>query len=135
MNRKRKQLGCVGVASSRSAYCDLHNRGEASREEVLYTPSRSRPEYHTLYNTSAWRRLRKSVLAASPLCVRCTQHGLVVRATDVDHVIAHKGDRGLFYARSNLQTLCKSCHSWKTNRSKHTPVSYTHLTLPTICSV
>ena len=118
MNRKCKQLGCTGVAAKRSSYCTEHDRGGISKEEVLYTPTRNRPEYHKLYNTGAWRRLRVSVLAARPLCVRCTQHGLVVRATDVDHIESHKGNRSLFFNKNNLQSLCRSCHSWKTAREQ-----------------
>jgi 5-methylcytosine-specific restriction protein A len=34
----------------------------------------------------------------------------VVRATVVHHVEPHKGDRDLFFAVSNLQSLCSTCH-------------------------
>ena len=35
-------------------------------------------------------------------------------ATDVDHIIPHKGDRSLLYDERNLQALCHECHSRKT---------------------
>jgi 5-methylcytosine-specific restriction protein A len=57
-----------------------------------------------------WRKLRTLVLAEEPLCSIC----LVASATEVDHIIPHKGDDYLFWLRKNLQGLCKSCHSKKT---------------------
>jgi 5-methylcytosine-specific restriction protein A len=39
---------------------------------------------------------------------------LVVVATDLDHIIPHKGDKDAFWVRSNWQGLCRSCHSRKT---------------------
>jgi 5-methylcytosine-specific restriction endonuclease McrA len=35
---------------------------------------------------------------------------------DVDHIVPHKGDEDLYFRRSNLQGLCKSCHGKKTGR-------------------
>jgi 5-methylcytosine-specific restriction protein A len=32
----------------------------------------------------------------------------------VDHIIPHKGNKGLFWTRFNHQALCKSCHDRKT---------------------
>ena len=37
-------------------------------------------------NGSAWQKLRASVLAGEPLCRHCAARGLVVPATDVDHM-------------------------------------------------
>jgi 5-methylcytosine-specific restriction protein A len=38
----------------------------------------------------------------------CKQLGNVV-----DHIKPHKGDQRLFWDKSNLQTLCKTCHDSK----------------------
>ena len=46
------------------------------------------------------------------------QAGRRVRATDVDHIRDHRGDWALFTDRSNLQSLCHSCHSRKTMREQ-----------------
>jgi 5-methylcytosine-specific restriction protein A len=69
-----------------------------------------------LYASQAWKAARKGYLAKHPLCVQCTELGLVVPATEVDHIIPHRGDRGLFWKRSNWQGLCKPDHSRKTAR-------------------
>lgn len=63
----------------------------------------------TIYNTKRWQILRRSVLFNHPLCP-CGEI-----ATDVDHInpIEQGGDA---WSRQNLQALCHSCHSIKTNR-------------------
>lgn len=59
------------------------------------------------------RKLRKVMLAKFPLCKICNK-----AANELDHIIPinHGGDR---YNESNLQTLCKQCHSKKSEREKH----------------
>ena len=37
-------------------------------------------------------------------------------STTVDHIIPHKGDRKLFWDKTNWQALCKPCHDAKTAR-------------------
>lgn len=63
-------------------------------------------------NSEAWRRLRKFILAREPLCRMCGQP-----ATDVDHVNG-RADRAEDNAHSNLQALCKPCHSRKTGHER-----------------
>lgn len=67
-----------------------------------------------LYKSSAWRRLRHWWITNHPLCEKCKAEGRLVKATDVDHIIPHKGNRHLFFDSNNLQSLCRSCHSLKT---------------------
>jgi len=60
-------------------------------------------------NSAAWGRLRRQVLTDEPLCRHCAAQGLVVVATEVDHM------RGADdCSRDALQPLCKPCHSIKT---------------------
>ncbi len=58
--------------------------------------------------------MRAYQLTLEPYCRECARHGITTRATDVDHIIPHRGDRRLFYDETNLQSLCHSCHSRKT---------------------
>lgn len=62
----------------------------------------------------AWQKLRAAFLLENPLCVKCSERDLVEAATDVDHIIAHRGDDSLRLDASNLQSLCHSCHAKKT---------------------
>lgn len=62
-----------------------------------------------------WQRFRLGWLADNPLCVECEAGGLIVPATDVDHVIPHRGDPVRFWA-GPFQSLCGSCHGRKSAR-------------------
>ncbi|WP_112310348.1 HNH endonuclease signature motif containing protein [Pseudogemmobacter bohemicus] len=57
---------------------------------------------------SKWEKARLGFLGSHPTC-SC---GAV--ATVVDHIVPHKGDKKLFWDRSNWQPLCASCHNRKT---------------------
>jgi len=61
-----------------------------------------------------WQKAREGYLAKHPLCVECEREGKVVVATDLDHIIPHRGDQVLFWRESNWMALCKPCHSKKT---------------------
>ena len=65
-------------------------------------------------NSTAWKTLRAQVLAEEPLCRMCTARGLVVPATDVDHINNNTGDYTDDNRREALQSLCHECHSRKT---------------------
>ena len=56
---------------------------------------------------SQWRRLRRMILAAEPLCRACGR-----LATDLDHVVPRA--MGGTDSPANLQPLCRACHSSKT---------------------
>ncbi len=94
--------------------------GETGCPELCYTP-RCRvhtreaekrwkdPSRQKVYQSRRWRGVRLQVLKEHPWCQNC---GINI-ATDVDHVVA-LADDGDPYDRSNLQALCKRCHSSKT---------------------
>ena len=68
-----------------------------------------------------WQKARKKYLEAHPLCVECMKEGRYVKATDVDHIIPHRGDRTLFWDQGNWQALCHRHHSMKTRAKDNTP--------------
>ena len=47
--------------------------------------------------------------------------GKYTRATVVDHIIPHRGDRILFWDQNNWQPLCKPCHDRKTGEEDSRP--------------
>ena len=61
-----------------------------------------------------WQQARAGFLSKHPLCVRCEKGGRVRPATDVDHIVPHRGEMTLFWDSSNWQPLCKTHHSIKT---------------------
>lgn len=64
--------------------------------------------------TWAWRQAALRYLRENPLCAACKRKGLLELATEVDHIVPHKGDQKLFWDRKNWQGLSKRCHSIKT---------------------
>jgi hypothetical protein len=70
-------------------------------------------QFKKWYKRAAWQRRREHQLRVQPLCQMCAQRGLVVEATSVDHVTAHRGDYNAF-VMGELQSLCEVC----ANRTK-----------------
>jgi len=56
----------------------------------------------------AWMMARAKYLEENPVC-QCGKP-----ATVVDHIVPHRGNRELFWDRTNWQPLCARCHSSKT---------------------
>jgi 5-methylcytosine-specific restriction endonuclease McrA len=81
--------------------CQLHAR-ERNRE------THDRPAFYT---SPRWRRTRLRVLRRDSFrCLNCGGY-----AKEVDHISPiHEG--GGEYVLSNLQSLCRECHSAKSNR-------------------
>ncbi|MFT0862576.1 HNH endonuclease signature motif containing protein [Ancylobacter sp. G4_0304] len=78
-----------------SGLCACEARAEANR-----------PTARARGYDSKWDRERVAYLAAHPSCRRCGAPSKVV-----DHIVPHRGDRKLFWSRSNWQPLCTPCHS------------------------
>jgi 5-methylcytosine-specific restriction protein A len=60
-----------------------------------------------------WRRFRLWYLKLHPVCAHCGR-----AANEVDHIQPLR-DGGEKYDLENLQPLCKSCHSRKTQAEMH----------------
>lgn len=70
------------------------------------------------YKTAEWRALRWSVLVDGLFtCARCELVGQSAGLV-ADHVIPHRGDRAMFFDRTNLQCLCKACHDGAKQREE-----------------
>jgi len=78
------------------------------------TPEQQRGSSNERGYTYRWQQSSKGYLAKHPLCVHCEQQDRVTVATDVDHIVPHRGDMVLFWDRANWQGLCHPCHSAKT---------------------
>ena len=101
--------GCPGlVTESRERFCEVHKR-EYDDEYDRARPPAARRGYG-----AAWRRLRRAILAERPLCEECLKLGRIVPATEVHHIVPLR--LGGTNDPSNLQALCKPCHSRKTMR-------------------
>lgn len=74
------------------------------------------------YDTHKWRTLRTQLLRANPLCVRCSNMGIVKLANVIDHCIPARVYDD-FFDTDNLFPVCTQCHSDITkhfdNRNAH----------------
>ena len=59
-----------------------------------------------------WQKARVSFLIRNPVCCCGCGHP----ATEVDHIVPHRGDEALFWDTGNWQPMTKACHSAKTAR-------------------
>lgn len=107
--RPCRASGCRALHRNAAGYCDAH--ADQVKSHAREKPRESSTSRGYGYK---WQQARAGYLAKHPLCIRCQARGIVVVATDVDHVVPHKGDMALFWDRSNWQALCGPCHSKKT---------------------
>ena len=91
---------------SEGRYCDVHKREKENNYE--------REAYRSVYTTTKWRVKRAIFLKQNPLCVMCLKNNVFTPATEIDHIIPHRGEFRLLWNRENWQALCKHHHSSKT---------------------
>lgn len=77
-----------------------------------------RNEYHHLYATTKWRKIRAYHLQSEPLCRMCLADGHKTVATVCDHILPHKGNLDAFYG-GPFQSLCKLHHDSTKARMEH----------------
>ena len=105
--------GC-GRIVAHGALCPCQReatRARNARHDASRPPARARG-----YD-SAWRKARAAFLQRFPWCAH---PGCSERATVVDHVVPHKGDRALFWDRTNWQPLCGHHHNDHKQRLERT---------------
>ena len=98
---------CVNLTNDR--FCEQHKK-EANR---AYNQTRD-PVTMQWASSKRYKSKRAYFLRRHPLCVECEREGRIRPGTQLDHIVAHKGDYSLFWDESNWQMLCHRCHSRKT---------------------
>jgi 5-methylcytosine-specific restriction protein A len=89
----------------------VHYDPQQVRQVQLRTLDRQRESASARGYDVAWRRLRLVVLAEEPLCRFCQTRGLVVAASEVDHVVPISIRADLRLVRANLRPLCRPSHA------------------------
>ena len=94
--------GCPKLTDGR--FCEEHAKLEAQR----YEKYARNPETKRRYGR-AWKRIRDSYVKTHPFCELCYEKGVIVPVEEVHHKVPLA--EGGTHERSNLISLCKSCHS------------------------
>ena len=95
-----RACGCVVASGQR---CQHMVQRDRERKAAF---DQQRPSARERGYDSKWDRERAQYLKANPSCRMCS-----APATVVDHITPHRGDKRLFWSRSNWQPLCTPCHS------------------------
>jgi 5-methylcytosine-specific restriction enzyme A len=97
-------------------YCELHLEYQKQADA-----ERSTDPIRSLLGTATWQATRKIILLRDVICKACGK----AFSNEVDHIIParrwvadHAGDMASFFDESNLQGLCKPCHTAKTDRER-----------------
>jgi len=100
--------GCSALVVK--GYCDRCKDKAPARQA-----ERARPNAWSRLYTRAWQKMSAARLIKHPLCVDPygLHAGVPEPATVTDHIVAHKGDRKLFWDSKNWQSLCRPCNSRK----------------------
>ena len=101
-----KESWCPDRAVDDSGYCAKHKAQHTQEYERRRGSSQERG-----YGPR-WRAAARAFLEEH--YYQCNVPGCPDKATEVDHVIPHRGNMELFWDRSNWQCLCHAHHSSKT---------------------
>ena len=105
---------CVRPQCPELQPCPVH--GTAGRVRLSSTLRRQREPGKRLYDQQPWRKASSAFLRSHPFCVACEARQVIRLATQVDHIVPHRGDVVTFWQRENWQPLCSACHGRKTQR-------------------
>ena len=105
--------------------------GKHAATKALEAPRVRLGDGNRFYASARWRNIRALVLSQQPLCLCCKHYGATRPAHDVDHIYPISHSPTLATTISNMQGLCKSCHSRKTQHEKR-GVVYDYSRLRTI---
>ena len=113
-----KQPGCFRTIDPESGhtYCIEHQAQERAEQErkKVYMPRVEHGSWTELYNSPKWKALRDGKLKDTPSCEKCG-----APATEVHHIVPHRGNMALFLDWDNLMSLCNKCHRLQTIKETH----------------
>lgn len=94
--------GCAALTDNR--YCPEHEKITSQQYEKYGRDPKTRSRYGR-----AWHRIRQSYVKQHPFCEVCMEKGILVPVDQVHHKkpLAEGGS----HERSNLISLCASCHA------------------------
>jgi len=105
--RAPRICGCgLKIASGEQCACERRRSADRKARADAGRPTARERGYDT-----KWERERAAFLKTHPHCERIVDGQRCGKsATVVHHIVPHKGDRSLFWSRSNWSPRCKACH-------------------------
>ena len=94
--------GCAKLTDRR--FCPEHEKLDRDR----YNKYERSPDANCKYGR-AWKRIRDRYVTEHPLCEMCLKEGKLTPVEEVHHI--KPISQGGTHARSNLMSLCQSCHT------------------------
>ena len=91
--------------SRMKAFCEFNDYEIVGEYEEQYSRD---PAVHKKYGR-AWKRIRDSYVQTHPFCEKCFEQGVLTPVEEVHHKVPIS--QGGTHARSNLMSLCRSCHT------------------------
>lgn len=110
MPSKPPRICACGHRVPAGGRCACQKRHDAERKARF---DKTRPSSSARGYTSTWDKERAAFLTKHPYCRRCGEPASVV-----DHIKPHRGDRTLFWDRTNWQPLCTTHHSGAKQREE-----------------
>lgn len=107
--RAPRLCGCGQLVPS-GQRCGCQAKRDAERKARF---DKTRPSAAQRGLGADWRKLRADHLSAHPWCRRCG-----ARAVEVDHIVPRRQDPARRLDPTNLQSLCRSCHSGAKQREE-----------------
>jgi 5-methylcytosine-specific restriction endonuclease McrA len=107
-NTQCSELGCHELRSRLNSFCLKHGGKD----------NMAMRETDSIYQTPAWKTLRRRQLSIQPLCQACLSRGKIEVAEHVDHLFAWKHVGKHAFLRNIFQSLCHADHSHKTGMEK-----------------
>jgi 5-methylcytosine-specific restriction protein A len=99
--------GCYLLADGVTRYCPQH------RPRARVHPSGQRLSPTELGYDHRWRAYALAFLREHPWCEYCARRGVATPSTCVEHRVAPRGDRRLFWDPANHAAACGPCNSSK----------------------
>jgi 5-methylcytosine-specific restriction enzyme A len=82
----------------------VYSNKRKSTNRTFVNPTRHARQ--KMYTETSWKTYRRRFLWHNDKCYACG-----VKATVIDHIVPHKGDRKLFEDTRNHMPLCSRCHN------------------------
>lgn len=110
MPLRAPRLCSCGNRVPAGARCPCEARRDAERKARF---DKTRPTSSQRGYTGAWDKARAAFLRRHRLCAFCG-----APADVVDHKTPHRGDKAIFWDKSQWQPLCTPCHSGAKQRQE-----------------